>query len=421
MSGSHTVEILDGPPYRPGVAERLDVVVYGATGFTGRQAAHVLAGRAPRGLRWAIAGRDRAKLDEVAREAQPTDVIVADSGDPASIDAMVSRARVVVTTAGPYVKYGTPVVEACVRHGADYVDITGETFWVSDLIDRFHAQAAARGTRIVPFCGFDSVPSDIGALMIVDHIRRELGQETRRVSSSFSLRSGINGGSLDTMLTMAEQPELARRMKADPLLLNPPDHRGDDERARSEDHRGVVWDEARQTYLLPFVMAPINTRVVRRSNALLAAFGEPYGAGFTYHETMETRRRVRAYGMTFGFGVFAGLTRSRWGRALVRRFGPAPGAGPSQATMDRGFFRCRIVGEAADGRRVLATMSADGDPANRVTVACLCEAALLLATERDRLPGGKARGGILTPATALGLPLLDRLRQVGFHTAIESI
>lgn len=210
-------------------------------------------------------------------------------------------------------------------------------------------------------------------------------------------------------------------MKADPLLLNPPDHRGDDERARSQDRRGIEWDDARQAYLLPFVMAPINTRVVRRSNALSATFGEPYGTAFTYHEAMETRHRVRAYGMTAGLGVFAGLMRSGWGRALVRRFGPSPGAGPSQATMDRGFFRCRFIGEAADGRRVLATMSADGDPANQLTVACLCESALLLATERDRLPGGRARGGILTPATALGLPLLDRLREVGFQTAIESI
>jgi short subunit dehydrogenase-like uncharacterized protein len=399
------------------VAIMLDVVLYGATGFTGKQTAHYFARHAPSGLRWAIAGRNPAKLDELARETNPSEVIVADSGDPAAVDAMVARGRVVATTAGPYAKYGTPVVEACVHRGVDYLDITGEVPWVRGLIDRFHREAAARGTRIVPFSGFDSVPSDLGTLMTVDHIRRELGQDTRLVSNSFALRGGLNGGTLDTALVLA-QPD-ARRLGADVLLLNPPERQTDDERARSADLRGVEWDEAKQVWLVPFVMAAINTRVVRRSNALFATYDRPYGPEFTYQEAHETRRRSNAYAIALGAAGFAALAKRSWGRGALRRLGPSPGEGPSEKTMDRGFFRCRLLGEAADGRRVMTTLSADGDPGNRVTVAILCEAALLLATERERLPGGAERGGILTPATGLGLPLLDRLRAVGFQAATE--
>lgn len=396
-----------------------DVVLYGATGFTGRQAARYFAAHAAPGLRWAVAGRSASKLEALAAELDPAGVIVADSGDAAAVDAMVCRARVLLTTAGPFSKYGTPVVEACVRHGVHYVDITGETPWVRDLIDRFHDDAAARGTRIVPFCGFDSVPSDLGTLFVVDHLRRELGEETRRVSGSFRLRGGINGGTLDSAATMAERGERAR--VGDELLLNPPGHADADERARSRDLRSAVYDRDLRMWLAPFLMAPINTRVVRRSSALASEYGEPYGDPFTYREALEMSGRAGAVAMALASGAFDALVGQRWGRALVRRLGPAPGQGPSEQTMERGFFRGRFVGEAAGGRKVMATVSADGDPGNRVTVAILSEAAMLLTGDRADLPGGEARGGVLTPATALGLPLLERLRAAGFSATIEPL
>jgi short subunit dehydrogenase-like uncharacterized protein len=395
-----------------------DVILYGATGFTGRQTARHFAAHAPPGLRWAVAGRHAGKLEALAAETKAAGFVVADSGDAGAVDAMVARARVLLTTAGPFSKYGTPVVEACVRHGVDYVDITGETPWVRELVDRHHAAAAARGTRIVPFCGFDSVPSDLGALLVVDHFRRA-GQGTRRVSASFAMRGGVNGGSLDTALTMAEtgrDTELA-----DPVLLNPPERRTDEERARNPDRRGSDWDPVRKTWLAPFVMAQINTRVVRRSAALAEGYGETYGSAFAYDEAMELRSRGAAWATATGLAAFERALRRPFGRRLVRAFGPKPGQGPSDRTMDGGFFRTRLVGEADDGRRVLVTISADGDPGNRVTVAILCEAAIQLAVARDTLPGGATRGGLLTPATALGLPLVDRLRARDFRVDIADL
>ncbi len=398
---------------------RYDVILYGATGFTGRQTAEYFAARAPDGLRWAVAARNGAKLEEVARETGAAGTIVADSRNPATVDDMVRRARVLLTTAGPFSKYGSPVVEACLRHGVDYVDITGETWWVRELIERHHDEAAERGIRIVPFCGFDSVPSDVGTLFLVDHLRRAGSRDIHLVSASFTMRGGLNGGTLDTALAMEEQGK--EREVADPVLLNPPKRRTEEERARSRDLRSVVRDPVRDVWLAPFMMAPINSRVVRRSNALFADYDRPYGASFTYREAMEFRRRSGAVGMAVGIGAFYALARRPWGRRLVRRLGPRPGEGPSERTMDRGFFRCRLLGEDEDGRRALATLSFQGDPGNRATVTMLCESALLLCRPRDALPGGVERGGVLTPATALGLPLLARLRAAGLMAAVEDL
>lgn len=401
------------------MSERYDVVLYGATGFTGRQTARYFAEHAPDSLRWAIAGRNPTKLEELQAEVEPTGVIVADSQRPGLVDAMAQQASVLLTTAGPFAKYGTPVVEACVKHGVDYVDITGETPWVRDLIDRFHDQASRDRTRIVPFCGFDSIPSDIGTLGVVDHLRqRDL--DTRLVSTTFtSGKVAINGGTLDSALTMAEQGRLSD--VADELLLNPDDHKTDEERARSKDLRTVVHDDDRDVWLAPFVMAAINTRVVRRSNALADGYGEAYGPEFTYREALELKSRWQAMAVATITGVFDAATRRSWARTMLRRYGPAPGQGPSEKVMDDGFFRARLVGEAGDGSKVMATLSAQGDPGNRATVAMLCESAMLLATARDTLPGGAERGGVLTPATALGLPLLSRLRERGFQWQVEDL
>jgi short subunit dehydrogenase-like uncharacterized protein len=394
------------------VMAEFDIVLYGATGFTGQQAAHYLARRAPAGLRWAVAGRSAAKLEALAEATGAAGAVVADSTRPETIDAMVARARVVATTAGPFSRYGTPVVEACAEHAVDYVDITGETPWVRELIDRFHHRAAASGARLTPFCGFDSVPSDLGALLVVDHLRRAYGEATRRVSASFRLRGGLNGGTLATLLEKGESGGMRRAME-DPFLLNPPDRRGDE---AARDRAGVEFDADRGVWLAPFFMAPINTRVVRRSAALAAQFGEPYGPNFGYDEALETSRRAMALAMSALSRATPRVAGSRLARAALRKLGPAPGQGPSERAMDHGFFTTRLVGESESGRKVMATLRRHGDPGNRVTVAILCESALLLAlAPRERLPGGAARGGVLTPATALGLPLVDRLRDAEFE------
>lgn len=399
-----------------------DIVLYGATGFTGRQCARHFAAHAPADLRWAIAGRSRGKLDALAAECSPHGVIVADSTDPASVDAMVRQARVVCTTAGPFARYGTPVVEACVAHGVDYVDITGETPWVADLIAQFHEAAALGGTRIVPFCGFDSVPSDIGTLYVVEHLRETRGVDTQLVSGTFVGKGGFNGGTLDSALAMAESGN-ARRL-GNTQLLNPPGQRDEAERKRSRDLRSVIYDDDRAVWLTPFLMAQVNTRVVRRSNALLEEYddAQSYGPEFTYQEAMETKNKLQAYAVGAGLAAAEKLLSKSWGRRFLKRVGPDPGEGPSEEVMDGGFTRIRLVGTGADGHKVLAKIQSKGDPGNRVTVKILCESALMLATtKRSDLPGGVARGGILTPATALGLGLLDRLKAVGFEASIGDL
>jgi len=401
------------------MAECYDLVLYGATGFTGQQAARYLATHAPAGLRFAVAGRRRAALERVAAEIGGADILCADASDAAAVGPMVARTRVLATTAGPFSRYGTHVFGACAAQGADYVDITGETPWIRQMIDRWHEPAARAGTRLVTCCGVDSVPADLGALLVISEIRRRFGQPTRRVSASFVMRSGLNGGTLESALSLQDPAALAAA--EDVLLLNPPDHATAAERVRSADSRSVRWDAVRRVWLGPYAMAAIDTRVVRRSNGLMAEYGTPYGADFTYEEAAEYDNRVVAQASALGMRAAEVLLGTRAGMWLARRLGPKPGEGPSAEVMARGFLRARILGEAEDGQQLLATVAADGDPANRLTVTALVEAALALATARASLPGAPGRGGVLTPATAFGLELLKRLKAAGWRVSAEPV
>jgi len=393
----------------------IDVLLYGAGGFTGRQTVAELARYAPPGLRWALAGRHRAKL-EAARDAadgpgRPAEILEADSARPDTVDAAVSRARVVLSTAGPFAVYGNPVVDACVRHRAHYVDITGETTWVADLIERHHAQAARDGTRIIPFCGFDSVPSDLGTLLLVEHLRSR-GTGCGEVVAAFRMRGGINGGTVATMFQLFESGQ-ARR-SGHPFLLNPePRERlSREEFLRERDPHGVRWSPELGRWLAPYVMSMINTRVVRRSAALAAQTGAPYGAHFAYRELMATRGRTQATLIATGLAA-AQLALASPLRPLLKRLLPAPGTGPSEETRRNGFFRLDLVATGENGARGFGLVKDQGDPGNVVTVKIVCESALALAVDGARLPGGPARGGVLTPATGMGQVLVDRLRARG--------
>ena len=394
-----------------------DIALQGATGFTGRQAARYLAAHAPPDLRIVLSGRDRAALERVRASLAPReiDVRVAEASDTAALAELAASARVVASTAGPFARYGSGLVAACVAAGTDYVDITGETPWVRGLIERHHDDAARAGVRIVPFCGFDSVPSDLGVSMVVEALRAR-GTATASVTARFAMQGGLNGGTLASALALGED---GARSLGDVLLLNPPMHHRDAERGRSADRTGVDRVEG-LGWLAPFVMAPVNTRVVRRSNALLDDTGEAYGPTFRYDEGMAVSSWGAGQAVRAGLASFDALLRSRAGRAIVRAVAPAPGQGPSEASMDGGWFRVRLLGVGDDGQRVVATVSDRGDPGNRATVKMLCEAALLLArTPREDLPGGVARGGVLTPATALGGPYLARLRAAGMVWTVD--
>ena len=397
-----------------------DVVLYGASGFVGKQTVQYFARHASPELRWAIAGRNRQKLEAVRDEVSAVvDVLVADSQDQKAIDAIVSQTRVLLTTAGPFALYGNALVDACVRFKTHYVDITGEPPWVRTLIDRYHTQAATDGTRIVPCCGFDSVPSDLGTYLIVRHMQR-LGVPCKQVDAYFQADGGFNGGTLASAFNLYDSPETAQFN--DPFLLNPTTHHSGAEIDRNRDPHLPSFDQKVNTWVAPFFMGPVNTRIVRRSCALYKEWQEPYGTDFTYQEYLkldEPLAGLKATGVTAGMALFTGVLQQPQVRSLLQPFLPQPGSGPSEQTMNEGWFSCELVGTAIDGREVRGLIRDQGDPGNRATVKFVCESALGLVLQTDQLPGGQGRGGILTPATGLGDVLAKRLRQAGMTVEVN--
>jgi short subunit dehydrogenase-like uncharacterized protein len=391
-----------------------DLVLLGATGFVGRLAASYLAHHADTGrLAWAIAGRDRNKLEAVrANCGSMPDVVLADTRDPASLDRLAASARVLATTAGPFDLYGGPVVDACVRARTHYLDITGETVWVKGLIDRYHERAAAEGTRIVPCCGFDSVPSDLGSFLLVRHLQEKLHARCLWMKAYFKAYGGWNGGTLASKMHNFDSGQWER--SRDSHLLDPAGASSGKQIERDRDVRGVLLDGDIGTWVGPFFMAPTNTRVVRRSAALYAEWGSAYGPDFVYQEYLRydaPLAKIKAVGVTAILAMFDRALEMHALRRLVMPLLPKPGQGPSAGTMEKGWFTCELLARTDDGRLAHARLRDRGDPANRVTVKCLCESALTVAIDAAALPGGPARGGVLTPATALGEPLAARLRK----------
>ncbi len=393
-----------------------DVVLYGASGFVGRQTVAYFAEHAP-ALRWALAGRSRDKLDAVrkASGAEGAAVIVADATDSVALDRLAAGTRVVLSTAGPFALHGSELVAACVRHGTHYVDITGETPWVRRMIDRHHDEAAQRHARIVPGCGFDSVPSDLGAWLVAQALWQRYGERCVGVKACFSMRGGFNGGTLASALNLIEAGDQA--LLRDPFLLNPFGTAPSDAAPHGDPiapHRDAEFD----AWVGPFFMGPVNTRVVRRSAALSAGAADaPYARDFRYREWLRAGRGPAAGVVAVGLaaGSIAGRASMRLAplRALARRIVPAPGEGPSERSMDAGGFRCELVGTGANGTVVRGRIAGRGDPGNRATTVFVCEAALALAVDLDALPGGAGFGGVLTPATALGEPYARRLAAAG--------
>jgi len=411
----------DPVPPRARRRRKFDLVLYGATGFVGRQTvAYVAAYRrnhAP-GLRWALAGRSRDKLEQVRRAAGrgalEAAIVVADAHDGPALAALARNAHVVLSTAGPFDLFGGPLVAACVAQGTHYVDITGETPWVRGLIDQHHDKAAVDGTRIIPLCGFDSVPSDIGAWMLMQAMQERHGVPCVDIKAAFRMRGGLNGGTLASALN-AIGGEKARLL-ADPFVLNP-QPAGLDRQAHA-DPVLPYFDGDFQAWLAPFVMGPVNTRVVRRSAALLG-----YGGNFHYQEHQRVGSGLVAGAGALTLSAAMAASQAALGlapvRALARRFAPKPGEGPSQSAMDKGSFRCELVGRSADGKLVRGHVSDQGDPGNRATTKMVCEAALALVLDTQALPGGPAYGGVLTPASGLGGVLVQRLRRAGMVLQVD--
>ena len=398
----------------------LDIVVFGATGFAGRLVAGYLAEHAPAGVRIGLAGRSAQRLADIraglgaAAPAWP--LLVADSADSASLAALARSARVVATTVGPYRHQGLALAGACASAGTDYADLSGEVLFIRESIDRYHDVAAGTGTRIVHCCGFDSIPSDLGVLLLHHAARTDDAgdlEDTTLVVTA--LKGGVSGGTLASGMGQWEEAAASaerRRVVEDPYALSP-DRAAEPDLGDERDLEWVSYDGQLGIWAGPFPMAGLNTRVVRRSNALQ---GWSYGRRFRYREV--TGFGAGPAAPLLGAAVSTALKALQAGlafpasRALLGQLLPAPGEGPGEKARRSGFFRMEIHTQTSAGARYLSKIEARGDPGYAATSVMLGESALCLALDRDRLP---ARAGVLTPATAMGIALADRLKAAG-HT-----
>jgi short subunit dehydrogenase-like uncharacterized protein len=407
-----------------------DVIVWGATGFTGRLTAEFLLERYGLGgeLRWALAGRNASKLEavraEIAREtgvpANDLPLLIANAEDPASMLELAARTRVVCTTVGPYALYGAPLVAACAELGTHYCDLTGEIHWMRRMIDAHQPAARASGARIVFTCGFDCIPADIGTFFLQGEMKARHGVPAHAIHYRVKgFKGGASGGTLASMLNMLEEaerdPEVLRVMN-EPYSLNPdPGRQGPD----GPEPTRPAYDKDFDEWTAPFVMGAIDTKVVRRSNALL---GHAYGRDFRYDEAMLMGPGPAGLAKAVGLTISMGATMAAMGVGPLRRWIaprlPAPGEGPSRAEREAGYFDVRLSAHhPSDASKSLrARVTGDRDPGYGSTAKMLAESAVCLAL--DPL---ESRPGMLTPASAMGEALLLRLQKnAGLVFSIES-
>jgi short subunit dehydrogenase-like uncharacterized protein len=409
-----------------------DIVLYGATGFVGKLTALYLANKSGQ-ARVALAGRSPQKLlavrETLGEAAQSWPLIQADANTPSTLNDLAARTRVVISTVGPYTKYGLPLVAACAAAGTDYADLTGETMFIRESIDLFDKEAADNGARIVHSCGFDSVPSDLTVYALYKRALAdgagELG-ETNFVLRGFA--GGVSGGTaasmMEVMAASSEDPE-ARRAMNDPYTLST-DRAAEPELGHQSDtpwRRGRdIAPELGGTWTGAFVMGATNSRLVRRSNALL---GWAYGRKFRYAENMSVGSSVVApVAAAVGTAVNAAVVGlgSRYfdkvPRGLLERILPKPGTGPSERARENGHYRVETYTTTTAGARYRATMAQRGDPGYKATAVLLGECGLALALDRDALSDLR---GVLTPAAALGDALLARLPAAGVTLETERL
>jgi short subunit dehydrogenase-like uncharacterized protein len=394
-----------------------DIAVYGATGFVGKLTAEYLARAKPEGVTVALAGRSKDKLERLRSDlGVDWPVIVADSSDRGALRTLAESVGVVATTVGPYRKYGMGLVEACADTGTAYADLTGETLFMRETIERFHATAERNGARIVHNCGFDSIPSDIGTFLLHKAAGEELEDTTLVVRA---MKGGPSGGTIDSMKGQIDEMKKEgslRKVAADPYALSP-DRAAEPDLGNEADIQLPVHDDELGMWLGPFVMAAVNTRVVRRSNALQ---GYAYGRRFRYREAMGMGEgvgaRIKGTLLAGGLGALVGGLSFGPTRAVLDRVLPDPGEGPSEEARRKGFFKIDVHTRTASGARWVCHVSAQGDPGYAATAVMLGESALALALDRERLPD---RAGVLTPSTAMGEVLADRLRAAGHKYDVE--
>lgn len=406
-------------------SRRYDITLLGASGYTGKLVAAYLSGavgsaaNGPEKVRWAIAGRNREKLEEVANgiaEATRPDIVLVDIDSEESVRSLAEQTRVLCTTAGPFDIIGRKVVRACAESGTHYGDITGEVPFVRHSIDTLHELAIEKRARIVHCCGFDSVPSDIGVHLLQNAAIERFGAPLHRIDFVIlRQRGGFSGGTAQSMvgvLDAASRDPEARRSLVDPYGLSPRGTKGPDRDAstwKKSEFPGVSG------YVAPFFMGPVNARVVRRTNALS---DQRYGEAFRYTEWMRTGEGAKGYlvasGVTIGMGALFTLGQDKATRRLLARWLPKSGAGPTKEEREAGLYRIRLFGQRNGAPALDLRVEGDLDPGYGDTAKMLGESALSLAY--DNLADVY---GVLTPAIAMGNALATRLRRVNIRFDLE--
>jgi len=370
-----------------------DIIVYGATGFTGRLIAEYLATHYPE-TKWAMAGRSLTKLEEVRDEIgapAATPLLTANADDPASLNAMVARAAVVISAVGPYQLYGEPLLAACAENGTAYVDLCGEPAWMAQMIRKYEATAKASGARIVFSCGFDSIPFDLGVWAVEEEAKKRFGKPAPRVKGRVrTLKGTFSGGTFASarasMGAAAKDPSILKLM-IDPFALTP-GFEGPHQPNGMVPHH----DEAVDAWVAPFMMAVINTKNIHRTNFLA---GQPYGADFQYDEML----------VVPGLGEIGKAAAEALAKLnpMATDKGPAPGEGPSKEERDAGHYDIAFVAEMPTGERVTVSVKGDRDPGYGSTCKIIAESALCLLRDVE------GKGGIWTPGALMAEPLKKRL------------
>lgn len=387
-----------------------DIIIWGASGFTGRLVAEYLNQQygVNQSVKWAMAGRNQAKLEQVRSEMadENVSIIVADSHDPASLAAMTKRTKVILTTVGPYGKYGAELVAACVENKTHYCDLAGEVPFIRNMIDTHHEKAKAEGTKIVNCCGFDSIPSDLGVYFIQKEAQAKMGQRIKQVKMRVKAFNGaLSGGtyaSLNDTMEKAQEDKNLYGVLINPYSLNPVgEQEGPDER----DLQQVLHDETSNNWIYPFIMAGINTKIVRRSNAIA---GYPYGKDFRYEEATMAGEgeegKAKAMKEAGRLAAMMAKPGSDMKKAVDANM-PKPGEGPNKEQREAGFYDLRFYSTLEDGKMALGIVTGDRDPGYGSTSKILAECGVCLA--KDETPDV---AGVLTPSVAMGDVLLKRLQ-----------
>ena len=389
-----------------------EIILWGASGFTGRLVADYLYANYGQGneLRWALAGRNQSKLEgiveEIAGAKDALPIVIADSEDLTAMKAMAARTQVICTAVGPYALYGTNLVAACVEKGTDYCDLTGELQWMKRVIGEYQSEAELSGARIVHTCGFDCIPSDMGVYYLQQQMQQVHGVSAAQIKlRTKAFAGGFSGGTVYSMMNMMDEadsdPEIVTTL-ADPYALNPPgSHRGED----VNDQTTAIYDEDFTSWTSPFAMAGINTRVVRRSNALM---NYAYGEDFRYDEATLSDSSIKARAAALAGNMVMGSMAITPLRKMAAGLLPAPGEGPSKTKRENGFYEIWLHGRHPNDRSkdLRAIVKGDMDPGYGSTSKMLAECAVCLA--RDDV---EVAGGFWTPASALGNHLLARLQE----------